>query len=196
MPLDLLILKLRDAPDRVRESAASLAHNRLMVVGVGLERWDRSPRSWVYFPQRAQPFYRVTYLSNYADANVPDVSRHFSFLAEISLGTDEFISESSALKSTIDGFENAGMINASDKNFIRSTFVHEINYAYPIPTLTRDDNLSIIQEFLEQNDIYSRGRFGAWLYESGNMDHSYCQGSEVVRRILRNIDTIHGSNVS
>lgn len=32
--------------------------------------------------------------------------------------------------------------------------------------------------------IYSRGRFGAWKYEVGNMDHSFMQRVEMVERIL------------
>jgi hypothetical protein len=35
-----------------------------------------------------------------------------------------------------------------------------------------------------ERDVYSRGRFGAWQYEVGNMDHSVMQGVEVVNRVL------------
>jgi len=32
--------------------------------------------------------------------------------------------------------------------------------------------------------VYSRGRFGAWQYEIGNMDHSVMQGVETVNSVL------------
>jgi len=32
--------------------------------------------------------------------------------------------------------------------------------------------------------VHNRGRFGAWKYETGNMDHSFMQGVEVIDRIL------------
>lgn len=65
---------------------------------------------------------------------------------------------------------------------------------YPVPTLERDAALRIIQPWLEAHGIYSRGRFGAWKYEVGNMDHSFMQGVEVVERILESKPerTIHG----
>ncbi|HKA09199.1 MAG TPA: hypothetical protein VKI99_01885, partial [Candidatus Dormibacteraeota bacterium] len=50
--------------------------------------------------------------------------------------------------------------------------------------LTRDRALAEIQPFLMSHDIYSRGRFGAWQYETSNMDHSVMQGVEVVNSLL------------
>ena len=38
--------------------------------------------------------------------------------------------------------------------------------------------------YLEQHDIYSRGRFGMWKYEVANTDHTLMQGVELVNRLL------------
>jgi hypothetical protein len=44
--------------------------------------------------------------------------------------------------------------------------------------------LGTIQPYLMDHGIYSRGRFGAWEYEIGNMDHSVMQGVELVNHWL------------
>jgi hypothetical protein len=54
-----------------------------------------------------------------------------------------------------------------------------VPYSYPVPTLGRDAALAVIQPWLMEHDIYSRGRFGAWRYEIGNTDHSVMQGVEL-----------------
>ena len=56
--------------------------------------------------------------------------------------------------------------------------------SYPVPTVGRDAALGTIQPWLREQGIYSRGRFGAWLYEIGNMDHSAMQGVEFVDHVL------------
>ncbi len=55
-----------------------------------------------------------------------------------------------------------------------------------MPTLERNRALGMIQPYLSQLGIYSRGRFGAWQYEIGNMDHSVMQGVEWVNAHLQN----------
>ena len=58
------------------------------------------------------------------------------------------------------------------------------DYAYPVPTLGRDAALAAIQPRLEALGIFSRGRFGGWKYEVGNMDHSVMQGVELADRLV------------
>jgi hypothetical protein len=65
-----------------------------------------------------------------------------------------------------------------------ATHVEDVEYFYPVPTLSRDRALAEIQPFLLAHGIYSRGRFGAWKYEISNMDHTVMQGVEVVSSLL------------
>jgi len=65
-----------------------------------------------------------------------------------------------------------------------STLARNSEYGYPIPCLDRDRILTMIQPYLEDRNVYSRGRFGGWKYEVGNMDHSLMQGVEWVERMV------------
>jgi hypothetical protein len=67
---------------------------------------------------------------------------------------------------------------------VASIHVENIEYAYPVPTLDRDAALETIQPWLMGNEIFSRGRFGAWRYEIGNMDHAVKMGIDAARRIV------------
>jgi hypothetical protein len=81
-----------------------------------------------------------------------------------------------------DGLRASGVIEGRPK--IASMHVEDLGYAYPVPTLKRDDALAKIQPWLMANGIYSRGRFGSWKYEIGNMDHAVKMGIDAVRLIV------------
>jgi hypothetical protein len=48
----------------------------------------------------------------------------------------------------------------------------------------RDAALRTIQPYLLDRSILSRGRFGAWRYELGNMDHAVKMGVDAAGRLL------------
>jgi hypothetical protein len=85
----------------------------------------------------------------------------------------------------IDGLLQTKLIEPEDLDRILTTYLIDVDYSYPVPTLDRNAALGTIQPYLAANGIASRGRFGAWKYEIGNMDHSVMQGVEVVNRWLR-----------
>jgi glycine/D-amino acid oxidase-like deaminating enzyme len=70
---------------------------------------------------------------------------------------------------------------------IASMHVEDLGSAYPVPTIKRDAALTTIQSWLMAHDIYSRGRFGAWKYEIGNMDHSVKMGIDIARFMVKGI---------
>jgi len=183
-PLDQFLLKMTPREDRLVAAAQLLKHNGVFSVGIGIKKPCPSKKCWIYFPEDNCCFYRVTYFSNYSPDNVPDPERYYSLICETSYSESKPEDKDNIIEKTIDGLINAKLITEADKNLIETTYVIQADYAYPIPTLERDKALNTIQPYLEEKGVFSRGRFGAWKYELGNMDHSIMQGVEVINRIL------------
>ena len=188
MPLDVLVEALMHCPGEVREAGSDLEHNGVYVVGIGYETPLKDDKSWLYFPQDNTNFYRATNFAKYSPAHVPDgdTGRYCAYMTEVSysnykheprLGLEERVEE---------GLRAAGVVEG--RPAVASIHVIDSDYAYPVPTLKRDPALRIIQSWLMQNDIYSRGRFGCWKYEIGNMDHAVKMGVDAARAIVHGTD--------
>lgn len=189
-PLDLFVSMIKSkrinmAP--LRRKAEQLRHNSIYVIGIGLKKRIKGTKCWVYFSEKEIPFYRMTYFSHYSPHNVPEGNTdvYSSLMCEVSFSKDNPLGQKNIVDLTIRGLINAGILSKSDTRLIVSKFLKKIDYAYPIPTLGRNDILRSVQPFLEKNAIYSRGRFGAWKYEIGNMDHSTMMGIELIDRLLK-----------
>lgn len=184
MPLDRLVAVIDDCPIQVREAAATLEHNGVWIVGVGCEHPLSDDRSWLYFADPSVPFYRVTNFAKYAPANVPDgdTARYSSFLTETSY-SKHLPRERAGLEHRV--VEALAATDVLEENVpIASLHTIDVDYAYPIPTLGRDDALRVIQPWLMERDVYSRGRFGSWRYEIGNMDHAAKMGIDAARLVV------------
>ncbi len=188
MPLDILVKKINRVSDAIRKKALYLKHSSGLIVGLGLRKKINNSRCWMYFPENNNPFYRVTNFSNYSFNNVPngETSKYYSLMSEISYSDYKQEDKGNIINKTIQGLINTGMIEEEDKKHIISEYLLDVEHTYPIPTLSRDIALKSIHEYLESVGIFSRGRFGGWKYEVGNMDHSVMQGVEVINRILLN----------
>lgn len=186
IPLDQLIERCIDAPEHVRAAAGKLVHNSAFVVGIGLQKKIIDSRCWMYFPEDNCPFYRVTNFHNYSSYNVPnaDVEQYSALMCETSYSAHKPVSCEVIVEETIQGLINTGLLQEEDRDRIVSRFVLDVPYAYPVPTVERDAALAAIQPFFEAHHVYSRGRFGAWKYEVGNMDHSFMQGVEIAARLV------------
>lgn len=185
-PLDQFIQKCMLVPETVRSAAGDLVHNSGLIVGLGFSGKRHDSKCWMYFPEDNCPFYRVTNFHNYSPHNVPDgdVDNYFSLMCETSYSQYKPVDKARIIDETIEGLIASGMITEKESKNIVSRYLIDIPYSYPVPTISRDRALSVIQPYLESKGVYSRGRFGAWKYEVGNMDHSFMQGVEVVYRIL------------
>jgi protoporphyrinogen oxidase len=138
-------------------------------------------KTWVYCPEDKSLFYRVTPFSTFSETHVPDIRTWCSFMCEVAEpGTNVLRDPAELVAGAIDGMENLGLMARREDIHV---FTKVAPYGYPVPTIDRDEVLSEVMTELEKVNIYSRGRFGGWKYEVGNMDHSFMQGVEVVDRI-------------
>jgi protoporphyrinogen oxidase len=184
MPVDLLVEQTVDSPDEVRRAAGELVHNTVHVVGVGYESPLSDDRSWLYFADPEVPFYRATNFAKYSPANVPDsdTRRFSSWMCEVSSSVTHPRHLDGLGEEVEASLRSTGVVPGQPE--VASLHVEEVPYAYPIPTLGRDAALDTVIPWLEQRRIYSRGRFGTWRYEVGNMDHAVKMGTDVARRIV------------
>ena len=186
IPLDRLVESMAgDVPEQVRCQAQRLRHSGSYIVGIGVQQPAPSKKCWMYFPEDNAPFYRVTYLSNYSPEVVPDATRQYSLLAEVSHSGFKPVDRNRIVEETIQGMVNTRLLRESDRADIVDAYLIDRDYTYPTPSLERDAALRVLHPWLESRDVYSRGRFGAWRYEVGNMDHSVAQGVEWVNRLVQ-----------
>jgi protoporphyrinogen oxidase len=179
MPLTELVKIVAACPDEVLDAARDLKHTAGMFVGIGVDDPCPSTKCWMYFPGSDSPFYRVTYLSNYSPQMTP-APEQFSLLAEVSASEYKHEDPDTVVQRTIDGMLACELLTPEQvAHKIVSKHLIQVPYSYPVPTLGRDSALAVIQPWLADRDIFSRGRFGAWRYEIGNTDHSVMMGVEL-----------------
>lgn len=188
MPLDRLVSAIADAPEEVRSAATRLRHNSVYMVGVGYETPLADDKSWMYFPQSSAPFYRATNFAKYSPSNVPDgnTARYSAYMTETAYSPEKPEPREELETRVEEGLRASGVVDGRPS--VASIHVENIDYAYPVPTLERDAALAVIQPWLMRREIFSRGRFGSWRYEIGNMDHAVKMGIDAARRIVTGQD--------
>lgn len=179
MPIDKLTQCTSGVTPLIIKSAKLLKHSSSHIVGIGLRgqpKPELSPKCWMYFPESSSPFYRVTLFSKYSPLNVPDSAQQYSLMTETSESPVKPVDRNKLVEEVIAGLRATKLIAANDE--VVSTWYHTVDYGYPTPSTERDDILTEVIPALDQLEVYSRGRFGAWKYEVSNQDHSFMQGVE------------------
>ena len=185
-PLDLMAKNIiKNMPEEIKSAAEHLEHNGVHVVGAGVNDKRADDTCWMYFPEDNCPFYRVTNLHNYSPNIVTPPSSKRALLCEISFSKHKKEDFNKLTPQVLQGLKNTSLVDESTNNESISTWNFTAEYGYPVPTLKRDFALKTILPYLQARDFYSRGRFGGWRYEVGNMDHSVMQGVEWVNLMLK-----------
>ena len=185
MPVDRLVAAIDDCPVRgARGGGVARAQRRL-----GARRRCRARRSPTIARGSTSPTTRCPSTGSRTSPSTRprtcparDTARYSSYLTETAYSRHRPGEPERLRDRVIDGLVATGLIDRDVP--IASTHLIDVDYAYPIPTLERDAALAVIQPWLMEHEIYSRGRFGSWRYEIGNMDHAAKMGIDVARLLV------------
>ena len=189
LPLPALVRLLDEAiePD-IRQCANGLKHTIVHTVNIGLERSDLDTQEamhWVYFPEEATIFHRISFPSHFSPSMVPRGCT--SIQVEISESVHRPRDRTALVEQSLQGLARVGILSeqdarpASHGGRLRVAKVVTLDPAYIIYDLQHRGNTQAIKDYLTPLGIYSRGRFGEWEYL--NMDHAILSGKAAADQI-------------
>jgi protoporphyrinogen oxidase len=173
-PLKAFVGLLEDAPEEVRRAADKLRCNRLWYLDVATHRPVQKDLHWAYVPEERYPFYRIGCYSNFSAKMAP--SGGACFYVELA---DRSEPDMSTLGPRVarDMVEMGLIASVDDVAFMTP---RKIEYAYVVFDHSYFAALDVIRPFLEENQIVSHGRYGAWNYSS--MEDALIYGREAAAR--------------
>jgi protoporphyrinogen oxidase len=162
MPLDILLQVLIEKPTTfLKQALPYLRCNSVINFNLGINRPALTTKHWIYFPDPQFPFYRLGFPHNFAESNTPagcsSLYGEFSFIRKPQSWT----------KTTLDTAlaQTQKLFKIADQDIITKAIIY-IPHAYVIYNQWRDQHIAALLNHLEENHIYSIGRYGAWKYAS------------------------------
>jgi protoporphyrinogen oxidase len=173
IPLNTFIDKLEEKPTTTFKRALNkLVCNTVVNFNLGIARPDLSTKHWIYFPEQQYPFYRVGFPHNFSQHMTPaGCSSLYGEFSYIGKSTHEI---NSMLKLSLT--EVKKLFNLSDQEIITQKII-TIPHAYVIYNFWREQHLPALLNQLEQEHIYSIGRYGGWKYSS--MQEAVLDGKKI-----------------
>lgn len=159
-PLPRLLRLIVDAPLELQGLAETLQYMSLRVELITVEGPPRTPVQRVYVHDRDIPPHKIAFNHNSSDF-LRGLPRH-AIMAETSLSEDKQVDVAAIAPKTVEMLCDLGLL--SSPKDVLSVGSLNVRYGYPVYTKDRPEKVAAIKEWLEQQDIYSAGRFGDWDY--------------------------------
>lgn len=176
-PLKDFIGRAEDAPAAVKRAAASLRHNTVYVLNLGVTG-VRSDMHWGYFPGTEFQFYRTGIATNFSRELAPKGCS--SFYIEIAT-PGSALDLASAEEAAIKGLKACGLIKSA-RQVVEKLWL-KIPCAYVIYNRERAEALPVISDWLKSKKALSIGRYGGWKYSF--MEESVKEGLEAAAAVLK-----------
>lgn len=179
IPLPELVRICPEAPPDVREAAARLRTNSILVVNLGIAKPKIRDMHWVHFPERDVSFFRISYPHNFATDVAP--AGMSSISAEVAYSAARPVDRATIVQRVIDDLVRTGALdNAAD---VISTAVRDVPYAYCIYDMHRRQSVKTVHQWLRSVGIVPTGRYGLWTYFWS--DQTILSGRGAAGKVLR-----------
>ncbi len=184
IPLDTFLAYLQEkASTTLARARKHLLCNSVINFNLGITRPDLSDKHWIYFPEPKYPFYRIGFPHNFSQAAVPPgCSSLYGEFAHINKSSG-WVRSTLAKSLTM----TKKFLNISN-NEIKTEKVIPISHAYVIYDTWRDKHVPKLLKRLEEHNMYSTGRYGAWKYAS--MQEAILDGKKVAEIITNKPYTV------
>ena len=178
IPLPVLLGCIRGCPDRIVELGSMLRAVSLKILLILARLQDNHVPQRIYISDPTIPPHKVTF--NHTSSPSLAERRNHAIMCEVSYSPDKPAQpDATLLKATADWLiANRFIVSADD---IAAQKVVDVRYGYPVPTHAKPAIITQITKYLEQQEIYSIGRFGSWSY--ANSDECIHQGMELARQL-------------
>ena len=167
-------IRLIDGHKELKQAAGKLEVQAVTIYHLAIAR-KIQPFGWIYFPDPAQPFYRVGLESHFAPDSVPnqDTSLFYIELPGLPPTTPE------TERKIWEGLYQKGLVNADDVPLFSAW--QPIPNAYVIFNKKRAQILPTLLGTLEKHHCYCAGRYGRWEYSF--MEKSLLQAVELAQKL-------------
>ncbi|MFN4151706.1 MAG: FAD-dependent oxidoreductase, partial [Candidatus Sericytochromatia bacterium] len=184
MPLNILVSRLTNIPDNIKELSSKLKFRSTIIVYLNVQGQNLFPDNWIYVHNENLKTGRITNFSNW----VPHINNNqkstICALEYWCYEGDDFWNQ-----------DNEKIINLAKKELrqtglikeyeISDSFVYRIPKCYPVYSKGYKEILEPIKSFLSKiNNLQVIGRYGSFKYN--NQDHSILMGKLVSENILKN----------
>ncbi len=178
MPLDLFLKRLKEpASLNVASARQHLVCNSVVNFNLGASRPQLTDKNWIYYPEQEIPFYRLVFPHTCSPHMTPPGCSSLSGEVAHLNATSNNIQEKTNAAITF-----AKKLYGIQEGEIATEQLLHLPHAYVIYNTWREHNLKDIHARLNEQGLYSIGRYGEWKYAS--MQEAILDGKAMAEQLV------------
>ncbi|MGZ3883610.1 MAG: FAD-dependent oxidoreductase [Bacteroidia bacterium] len=183
MPLSLMVARLPEVPENVKQAANSLKFRNTIIVYLNVKAKNLFPDNWLYVHSSDLQMGRLTNFRNWVPQLYGKEESTICALEYWCYDEDEFwkLSEEKLIALGKEELKKTGLIKNAE---ITAGHVYKIHRCYPVYSTGYKDILKPVEDYLSTvQNLHVIGRYGAFKYN--NQDHSILMGKLAAENILK-----------